>query len=500
MTFKHKLSSRLALLKDRVVLASLAGLVTAAIVACELPVRATDPGSTIADLLVSPKTLTLRQNATADFTAVGFMSTGDSASVAVSWSVTAGSIIDTSSNGKRHYGHYKAGPNPGQFKVVATGSPGGVSDTAVVTVTVAPVSAVSVAPTAATILVGATTQLQATTTDSIGNVLTGRTVTWASNNSAVTVGGTGLATGAGTGSATITATNVPVATVTVAPTSANLQTGQTVQLTATARDASGNVLSGRVITWSSSSSSVASVNGSGLVTGAGAGSATITATSEGQSGTSGVTVTFVPVASVTVNPASASVQAGQTVQLSATARDANGNALPGRTVTWARTNTTVATVNGQGLVTAKVVGSATITATSEGQSGSAAITVTAAPVATVTVSPAAAAVQPGQTVQLTATTKDANGNILTGRTVTWASNSNPAATVSSSGLVTGVATGTALITATSEGQSGGAAIAVGTPPPPAGCGPRGGGRCSYADGAAGNGRELAPGFRPLQTV
>src|SRR2546427_6408718 len=69
MTFKHKLSSRLALLKDRVVLASLAGLVTAAIVACELPVRATDPGSTIADLLVSPKTLTLRQNATADFTA-----------------------------------------------------------------------------------------------------------------------------------------------------------------------------------------------------------------------------------------------------------------------------------------------------------------------------------------------------------------------------------------------------------------------------------------------
>src|SRR5438034_582622 len=124
MTFKHKLSCRLALLKDRVVLASLAGLVTAAIVACELPVRATDPGSTLADLLVSPKTLTLRQNATADFTAVGFMSTGDSASMAVSWSVTAGSIIDTSSNGKRHYGHYKAGPNPGQYKVVADRQPG----------------------------------------------------------------------------------------------------------------------------------------------------------------------------------------------------------------------------------------------------------------------------------------------------------------------------------------------------------------------------------------
>src|SRR5437660_11909215 len=70
MTFKHKLSSRLALLKDRVVLASLAGLVTAAIVACELPVRATDPGGTIADLLVSPRILTLRPNATAVKSAV----------------------------------------------------------------------------------------------------------------------------------------------------------------------------------------------------------------------------------------------------------------------------------------------------------------------------------------------------------------------------------------------------------------------------------------------
>src|SRR5256886_7056455 len=260
------------------------------------------------------------------------------------------------------------------------------------------------------------------------------------------------------------------------------------------------VLAGRVITWSSSSSSVASVNGSGLVTGAGAGSATITATSEGQSGTSGVTVTFVPVASVTVNPASASVQVGQTVQLSATPRDANGNQLPGRTVTWASTNTTVATVNGQGLVTAKVVGSATITATSEGQSGSAAITVTAAPVATVTVSPAAAAVQPAQTVQLTATTKDANGNILTGRTVTWASNNNPAATVSSSGLVTGVATGTALITATSEGKTGSAMIAAGTPPPPATCGPTGTGQCYYVDGASGNDGNPGDSTRPFRTV
>src|SRR5207244_1068713 len=260
-----------------------------------------------------------------------------------------------------------------------------------------------------------------------------------------------------------------------------------------------NVLTGRTVTWASNNSAV-TVGGTGLATGAGTGSATITATSEGKSGTATITVTNVPVATVTVAPTSANLQTGQTVQLTATARDASGNVLSGRVMTWSSSNSSVASVNGSGLVTGAGAGSATITATSEGQSGSAAITVTAAPVATVTVSPAAAAVQPGQTVQLTATTKDANGNILTGRTVTWASNSNPAATVSSSGLVTGVATGTALITATSEGQSGGAAIAVGTPPPPAGCAPTGGGRCYYVDGAAGNDGNPGDSARPLRTV
>ncbi|HYS59088.1 MAG TPA: alkaline phosphatase family protein [Gemmatimonadales bacterium] len=148
------------------------------------------------------------------------------------------------------------------------------------------------------------------------------------------------------------------------------------QLTATPRDASGNPLTGRAISWSSSDNTIATVSSSGLVTGVVAGAVTITATSEGQSGTASITVSGVPVASVTVSPASASVPAGQTVQLSATLRDANGTILTGRSVTWASNNTPVATVTGTGLVTAKVAGSATITATSEGQSGTAAITVT----------------------------------------------------------------------------------------------------------------------------
>src|SRR5213079_1429559 len=249
-------------------------------------------------------------------------------------------------------------------------------------------------------------------------------------------------------------TNVPVASVDGTPPTATVQAGQTVQLTATPRDANGAALSGRVVTWSSSNTSVATVSTSGLVSGVTPGSATITATSEGKSATASITVTDIPVTSVDVTPPTATVQAGQTVQLTATPKDVNGTALSGRAVTWSSSNTSVATVNSSGLVSGVTPGSATITATSEGKSGTASVTVTQVPVATVSVSPATATVQAGQTVQLIATPKDANGAALSGRSVTWSSSNTSVATVSSSGLVSGVTPGSATITATSEGKSG----------------------------------------------
>ncbi|HEX9547363.1 MAG TPA: right-handed parallel beta-helix repeat-containing protein, partial [Acidimicrobiales bacterium] len=91
-----------------------------------------------------------------------------------------------------------------------------------------------------------------------------------------------------------------------------------------------------------------------------------------------------------------------------------------------------------------------------------------APVASVTVSPASASVQVGATQQLLAVTKDAAGTVLTGRVVTWASSASLVAAVTGTGLVTGLALGAATITATSEGQSGTAAITVTVLPPPSG--------------------------------
>jgi len=162
-----------------------------------------------------------------------------------------------------------------------------------------------------------------------------------------------------------------------------------------------------------------------------------------------------------VAPATASILTNATVQLTATLKDAGGNPLTGRTVVWS-SNASAATVNSSsGLVTGVTAGTATITATSEGVKGTSLVTVSNAPVATVTVAPATASISANATVQLTATLKDAGGNTLTGRTVVWTSSSTSAATVnSSSGLVTGVAAGTAMITATSESKSGSAAITV----------------------------------------
>src|SRR3989442_2835630 len=406
MTFKHKLSCRLALLKDRRLITAVAVLAAAAVVNCERPLSTTDPITSVARVVISPNSVTLQPNELAFSGAARSTPAGDTSSGGVLGPASGGVISNPGRRAPRHYGRYK-NASCGDYLLIASNSPGWRWDTAKIAVRCpVAVASVAVSPASAALQVGQTVQLAATPQDTSGNPLAGRVVTWASSNAAVApVTASGLATAVAVGSATITATsegktgtsavavaNVPVASVAVTRASATVQAGQTVQLAATPRDANGNPLSGRAIGWSSSNPAVATVNASGLVTGVAAGAATITATSEGKSGGSAITVNpvAVPVASVAVTPASATLQAGQTMQLAATPKDANGNPLSGRAVGWSSSNTAVATVNAGGLVTSVAAGSATITATSEGQSGTAAITVTAVAVAAVAGSSAAA--------------------------------------------------------------------------------------------------------------
>jgi len=252
----------------------------------------------------------------------------------------------------------------------------------------------------------------------------------------------------------------PVASVSVTPATASLPVGATLQLAAVPEDSAGGALTGRPVTWASSDIDVASVSTSGRVTAGAAGSATVTATSEGKAGSATVTVTLVPVAAVVVSPATAALPVGGTVQLTVSLSDANDNTLTGRPVAWSTSAPTVATVSRSGLVTGKAAGSATITATSEGKTGSAAVTVTLVPVASVVVSPATLTLPVGSAAQLIVTLKDASGRTLTGRPVAWTSSAPTVATVSPSGLVTANVVGAATLTATSEGRSGTSALTV----------------------------------------
>jgi uncharacterized protein YjdB len=152
----------------------------------------------------------------------------------------------------------------------------------------------------------------------------------------------------------------------------------TTTLTATVRDANGATLTGAAVTWSTDKPSIASVTQSGVVTGMSPGTATITATSGGKSGTATITVTLAPVATVTLSPPQLNLRDRnnqRTGTLTVTLKDANGNTLTGRSVTWSSSNTNVATVNQSGVVTAQNPGNATITATSEGKSGTATVNV-----------------------------------------------------------------------------------------------------------------------------
>lgn len=268
---------------------------------------------------------------------------------------------------------------------------------------------------------------------------------------------------------------VVVSAVTVTAPATTIASGATTQLSAIALDKGGHALAGRNILWSSSNTNVATVTATGLVTAATiAGptgtSVTITATSEGISGSTTLTVLPATVSAVTISPSSVSLRPSQSVQLNAFPVDAQTTPLTGRAVGWTSSDTSVLTVSASGLAFAKPYAgpanrSATVTASVEGRTGTLLVQVSASPVATVRITPASATRLPGQTVQLTVETLDAQGGTLTGRSIAWSSSDQSVGLVNANGVVTtasyfGGATRSATVTAASEGVTAGSTITV----------------------------------------
>jgi uncharacterized protein YjdB len=382
------------------------------------------------------------------------------------WTAEVADVVSVDGNGR------VSALAPGTSGVAASSE--GKSAVASIIVRRRVVSTIRVSTTSLQLIAGQSSRITAEPLDASGQVIGERTVDFVTNNATVaSVNASGLVTALAPGTANITASSggqsavvvvtvnpVPVASIDVTPPRDTIAVSQTTQFTATPRDATGSALGGRVVTWRSSDDNIAAVSSTGLVTGVAAGEATISAVSGTATGTARVFVRPRPVAAVVVSPAQATLAVGATLQLTVLITDAAGNPITNKTPTFTSDANAVARVSASGLVTAVAPGTAKISATSDNTSGSSTITVTQVPVASVKVDPAADTIVIGETTRLTATPLSATGASLTGRTVTWASGSPTIASVSSTGVVTGVAAGVALVLATVEGRIGTATILV----------------------------------------
>ena len=190
------------------------------------------------------------------------------------------------------------------------------------------------------------------------------------------------------------------------------------------------------------------MDATGLATAAANGTATLTATSQAVSASATVMVAQAASA-VTVSPAADTLLAfGDTVRLAAEARDGNGHTMAGAEFSWTSSDTTVATVDATGLVTAAANGAATVTATWGAVAASARVTVAQA-ISTVRVLPRSLSLPVGDTARLSAMALDALGTEVTDAAFEWSSSAPSVATVEESGFVRAAAVGVATITAAS---------------------------------------------------
>ena len=425
-------------------------------------------------ITASPATASLAVGSAQQFTAMATYNDGSTADVTTSATWTDGdakvATIATT----------------GMATAVAAGSTtvtaamGAVSGKA--NLTVAAVSktltAITVSPATATIAAGAKQQFAAKATYSDGSTAdVTTTAAWTSSNAAVaTVASTGLATAVASGSTTITAaisgisgsaavavSATTLSSITVSPATATIAAGATQQFAAMATYSDGSKADVTASAgWTSSATAVATIASSGLATAVAAGSTTITATVNGISGTAALTVSGPPatLTSIAVAPPAPSIAVGATQQFTATATYSDGTTAPvTTTATWTSANPTAATINSAGLATAVAAGSTTVTASLNGISGNTTLTVTPS-LSSVSVSPNPADIGIGATQQLTATANYSDGTTKPITTATWSIDKTAVATISPAGLATGVAAGSATVTASFSGMKGSAAVNV----------------------------------------
>jgi uncharacterized protein YjdB len=330
---------------------------------------------------------------------------------------------------------------------------------------------VTIAPGTITVPVNGAVAISGTAFDCSGNSIATKTINFTSNNTAVaTVTASGQVIGVSVGQTTVSAvangksgtaqvtvTPEVATTVTVSPATTTLRLTNQKLFTATAKNSSGTAISGRTFRWSTSNSSIAAVDQNGNVTALSPGNVVVAADADGVIGNASITVTNIPIGSCTLAPVSQRVTVTQQAQPIVTLKDTANNVLPntGRPLNWASDNEVVATVSSSGVITSKKAGSARISASSvEYPNVSCSTTLEAVDprIVSAVITPRTGSLRVGIPRQFSVALTDSIGQTIpAGRVVTWTSVSPSIATVSATGLVTGLSLGTARIAVNAEG-------------------------------------------------
>ncbi len=438
---------------------------------------------TLASIEVTPATPTVEIGGEVGFTAICYdQSDNTMTGIDIDWTssdTTVGTIDQT-----------------GTFTALAEGTAditataGDIFGTATVTVTTqappeAVLTGIEVTPATPTVEIGGEVGFTAICYDQSGNAMMGIDIDWTSSDTTVgTIDQTGtftaLAEGAaditatagdifGTATVTVTAQAPPEAVLTgieISPTAATAVVGKTVGFKATARDQSGNAMAGVDITWTSSDTTVGTIDQAGTFTALTEGVTTIAATAGELSAEASVTVTAeepVPVpASLKLTPPGATLYIGDDQKFTVTAFDQKNNAVPTGEVTWTNSDETVGTISAAGIFTAHATGTTTITAKAGDLSADATITVNApAPaLGRVVVSPSAVTLGIGDSLQFDSITFDPFGNIVSDAEVTWDTSDCTMGTISDTGCFTAGAEGIVTICAIGDGATGTATVTV----------------------------------------
>jgi len=392
----------------------------------------------------------LAAGSTLQLTAQGNYSDGTIADISsqVTWSSSDSTLATLSNSGLLT--SYKSG------SVIATASQGSVAGTLVVTV--AGLKSITVAAPVPSLASGSTEQLTATAvySDSSTQSITSQAAWQSSDPTIAVVSASGNLTALKTGSVTVTATwnsisgtagvSVPAPglfSITVTPLVFSIASGQSKQLSVlgTYADGTSQDVTSQA-TWSSSTSA-ATVDSNGLVTGSSAGTSTITATIGSKSGSAVATVSAAMLQTISLTPLTASIATGQTQAFNANGLFSDGSQTDiTNAVSWASSATNFATVDQAGLATGASAGASTISASSGAATpGTAALTVTPAVLTEVDIAPDAQYIPVGGQLQLSLTGSYSDGSTqdITANAI-WSSSDPTLASVDpGTGIVSGVA-------------------------------------------------------------